>query len=236
MKNESTALIYIVDDDPEFRDLMAAVFKKRKIEVEGFDSPADFLKRLKERRPTLCLVDLHFGGVSSGFQLVQAVRKVLGPSLPLIVTSSSSDMHSVSHAMEIGASDYVIKPVDLDILFTKLEYYSRALKQDSSFNFFPVPEARAAGKMNLELHIREIDEVGIVIRTPHLFVKGTYLKVHGPLAEEILGAGESFPITITDSQVEDGFYIAKGEIDPTNEKVLQLNRLWLGKQKGPLAE
>jgi len=233
MRSDLLPLIYLVDDDPEFRDLMAAVFKKRKVEFVGFDNPADFLKRLREKRPTLCLVDLHFGGVSSGYQLVQAVRNVLGPELPLIVTSSTSDTHSVSHAMEIGATDFVIKPVDLDILFTKLEYYSNALKQDSSFNFFPVPEDRAAGRMRLGLKVREIDELGITFRTPHLFVKGTFMKVTGPLADEILGAGESFPVTITSSSVEDGIYTAFGEFESVNEKVLQLTRLWLGKQKAP---
>jgi DNA-binding response OmpR family regulator len=231
MRSELLPLIYLVDDDPEFRGLMAAVFKKRKIEFESFDNPADFLKRLKEKLPTLCLVDLHYGGVSAGFQLVQAVRKVLGPQLPLVVTSSAADPHSISHAMEIGASDYVIKPVDLDILFTKLEYYSRSLKQDGGFMFFPVPEDRAAGKMKLELKVREIDEVGITFRTPHLFSKGTFLKVQGALADEILGAGESFPVTITSSSIEDGAYTVFGEIDPTNEKTLQLTRLWLGRRK-----
>lgn len=235
MRSKLVPLIYLVDDDSEFRDLMAAVFKKRQIEFRAFDNPADFLRQLREKLPTLCLVDLHFGGVSAGFQLVQAVRKVLGPELPLVVTSSASDAYSVSHAMEIGASDYVIKPVDLDILFTKLEYYSQAFKQDGSFMFFPVPEDRAAGKMNIELKVREIDEVGITFRTPHLFVKGTFLKVHGPVADEILGAGESFPITINNSWVEDGAYTAFGEIDSSNEKVLQLTRLWLGKQKGSSA-
>jgi DNA-binding response OmpR family regulator len=231
MRSELLPLIYLVDDDEEFRTLMAAIFKKRKVEFEALENPADFLRRLKEKKPTLCLVDLHYGGVSAGFQLVQAVRKVLGPELPLIVTSSSSDGPSISHAMEIGASDYVIKPVDIDILFTKLENYSRALKQDGTFTFFPVPEERAAGKMSLELKVREIDELGLTFRTPHLFAKGTFLKVGGPLAEEILGEGESFPVTITNSWVEDGAYTAFGEIDPANEKTLQLTRLWLGKQK-----
>lgn len=223
------AVVFLVDDDPEFRDLMTAVFKKRKVEFEAFATPDQFIKRLRERMPTICLIDLNFGGVSAGFQVVQAVRKVLGPKLPLIVTSSTSDLHSVSHAMELGASDFVIKPVDLDILFTKLEYYSEALRQESSgFMFFPVPETRAAGKINLGLSVKEIDELGLTLRSPHLFLKGTFLKVHGPLANEIMGDGSFFPVTITSSWVEDGHYLAYAEIDASAEKSLQALRLWLG--------
>ena len=237
MRSELLPLVYLVDDDPEFRELMAAVFKKRKVEFESFDNPAIFLKRLKEKLPTLCLVDLHFGGVSAGFQLVQAVRKVLGGQLPLIVSSSTSDAASVAHAMEIGASDFVVKPIDQDILFTKLEYYSQGLRQDGGgFNFFPVPETRAVGRMNLSLQVKAIDELGLHFRTPHLFLKGTFLKVHGALADEILGeAGSFFPVTITSSQVSGGQYEAFGEIDPGAEKTLQLLRLWLGARKEPLA-
>ena len=226
------AVVFLVDDDPEFRELMAAVFKKRKVDFEAFASPDLFIKRLRERVPTICLIDLHFGGVSMGYQVVQAVRKVLGPKLPLIVTSSTSDLSAVSHAMEIGASDFVIKPVDIDILFTKLEYYSEALRQESSgFTFFPVPDKRSSGKMNLEISVKEIDELGLTLRSPHLFLKGSFLKVHGPLANEVLGDGSFFPVTITSSWVEDGNYVAYAEVDPSAEKTLQALRLWLGNQR-----
>jgi CheY-like chemotaxis protein len=233
MPNDYSTLIYLVDDDAEFREFMASVFKRKGIDFEAFDNPQSFLKRLKDKTPTLCLVDLHFGGVSSGFQLVQAVRKVLGPVLPLIVTSSSSDLKSISYALELGASDYVVKPIDLDILFTKLEYYAKSMRQESGgFTFFPVPEKRMTGKMDIGLKIKEIDEMGFTFHTPHLFVKGTFLKIHGPLVEEILGIGESFPVTITSNSLEDGIYAAYGEVDITAEKARQQLRLWLSLQNG----
>lgn len=226
--------VMIVDDDDHFNKFIQTALKRFGIEGEFFKTPESFLIRLKERKPCLCLVDLNIGQLKVGFSLVKAVRKVFGPTFPLLVVSLASDRQSITHAIELGASDYLVKPVDLEMLASKLQNYiqSKEITADT-LPFFPVPSGGSEATAELVFEIHEIDECGIRLFSKHLLNKGTALEIEGGFISELNIKSDSILVNVTSTWTEDscGLYGVYGEFDPMNERLLKAVRLWLSKKK-----
>lgn len=226
-------LVFAVDDDPDFLELISRTLKNRSIDIETFSSPEVFLKKLKICLPSLCLIDLRYGTLRTGFQVIQAVRTVLGPHLPLLVASSATDPKMVAHAIELGANDYIIKPLDVDIFSTKLLNYLRSDELvKENFPFFEVPTSHQNVSFDIEVVIKEIDETGISLRSSHLLSKGSFLKLRGSMIDEIMGPGGSLNINILTNSFDavNNLYSSYGEIDSGEENTLTALHRWLNKK------
>ncbi len=231
--SDDAPLALLVDDDPMHNKILSAVLKKLGITSIVTTSAKEFLARLKEVKPNICLVDLNIDELGVGYTLIKAVRKVLGNSMPIIVLSGQSDRQAIAHALEVGANDFIAKPLDRAILASKLTRYlmtEELLVSQSSF--FPVPEGGSDASLVLDFVLREVDEFGIRISSRHLLNKGSVFYIDSVLLHEITGTGEAHLFTITSTFLEpDGeSYAAFAEFDHTNENVLAGVRRWLSKQ------
>ena len=107
------AKIMIVDDEPINIDVVQAFLEDEKynnfITVE--DS-TQAMKVLQETRPDLLLLDLLMPEVS-GFDILSAVRA--HPKfkyLPIIILTASTDTQNKLKALDLGATDFLAKPLD----------------------------------------------------------------------------------------------------------------------------
>jgi two-component system CheB/CheR fusion protein len=107
--------VYIVDDDPEIRDTMRAIFVRAGKDVEDFADAESFLKGLPEILDGSCLVvDAALPGMS-GLQLLHklAASRI---ALPAIMITGLGDIGTAVQAMKAGAADFLEKPVQADEL------------------------------------------------------------------------------------------------------------------------
>jgi DNA-binding response OmpR family regulator len=103
------AKILIVEDDKFLRELIA-----KKLKNEGFDvveavDGEEGLKKIKEERPDLVLLDLILPGID-GFEVLARVKE--DPNLaqiPVIILSNLGQREEVERGLKLGASDYLIK-------------------------------------------------------------------------------------------------------------------------------
>jgi ActR/RegA family two-component response regulator len=222
----------IVDDDPAHNRILAAVLKKLGIASIMCQKASEFLAQLKTTKPNICLVDLNIDDLGVGFTLIKAVRKVLGAELPIIVLSGHGDRQAVAHAVEVGANDFIAKPLDKGILASKLTRYlmtEELLIAQSAL--FPVPQGGSPAYVTLEFELQAVDEFGIQIVSKHLLNKGSVYHIESPLLHEVTGAAEPHLFTVTSTSIDrDGEnYLAFCEFDQTNEAVLTAVRRWLSK-------
>ena len=107
------ASIVIVDDEPTTMEVVQAF-----LEEAGYhnfaliENSSEALEILEQQQPDLLLLDLIMPRVS-GFELLKAVRK--NPKLrrlPVIILTSSSDNQDKLSALDLGATDFLAKPVD----------------------------------------------------------------------------------------------------------------------------
>ncbi len=104
--------ILIVDDDPDVREGIAEI-----LEAEGFltliaENGTDALAQAEEFQPDLIICDVIMP-LMSGYELLKKCRQE--PSLalvPFIFLTAHADKEILRHGMELGADDYLIKPID----------------------------------------------------------------------------------------------------------------------------
>lgn len=109
MAEELKKKILIVEDDRFLRELMA-----KKLTAEGFDvkeavDGEDGLKKAKEEKPNLILLDLILPGID-GFEVLSRIKE--DPSLeiiPVIILSNLGQKEDVERGLKLGAADYLVK-------------------------------------------------------------------------------------------------------------------------------
>jgi CheY-like chemotaxis protein len=219
----------MVDDDLMHIKIFESALKKFGVKVISTTNSKDFLTKLKELRPKLCFVDLNIETTGVGFSIITAVRNVLGNDPVLILVTSDSDRASIAHGMEIGANDYIIKPLDLDVLASKISRYVETIElQEAERKLIPVPNGGAAAVATIELDVSQIDEKGIKLVGPHLLSKGTVVQVGGEFIVEITGRDRPLLLTVTSTWVETGGgFGALGEFDTGDSDLLNRVRGWV---------
>ena len=115
------ALIYILEDDRNIREIEEIALKNADYEVVSFETAAEFGKRLKERVPDLLLLDLMLPDVD-GLRLVTQLRQnVMTRSLPVImVTAKTTEIDKV-RGLDSGADDYLTKPFSVMELISRVK-------------------------------------------------------------------------------------------------------------------
>ncbi len=119
-------LVLVVDDDATMRVLVAETLEPDGIEVaEAQDGPAA-LAALHARTPDLVLLDVQMPGVD-GFHVCEEIRALpAGADLPIVMMTGLEDVDSIRRAYEVGATDFVTKPLQWLILAHRVRYLLRA--------------------------------------------------------------------------------------------------------------
>ncbi len=223
----------IVDDDPDCRALISAALAALNINAILTRTPEEFLQTASQVRAHLCLIDLNLGTLDQGFGLIEKIRKQLGPKFPIFVISARSDSQSIAHAMELGADDYLVKPIDKELLATKLlphisspEILSATLSQQL------VPEKKRTAEVSFQLRLLGIDEFGITFMAPHLLSKGAAIQLASPLIGEFSLRGNVVLLRITTTwALPDGKgYGGYAEFDISDDGLISRVRRWLAKR------
>ncbi|MFZ4758969.1 MAG: response regulator, partial [Burkholderiaceae bacterium] len=117
----TNAIVMMIDDEPILVDLVRAFLEDAGYrEFRGETDPVVAMKRLRTEQPDVLLLDLMMPGLS-GFEVLRQVRA--DPQLkliPVIVMTSASDAQTKLRVLELGATDFLEKPVDPSELVLRL--------------------------------------------------------------------------------------------------------------------
>ena len=108
----------IADDDPLMRVLVTVSLADMADTVEAA-SGDEVLRLLREKDFDLVLLDWDMPG-PDGLQILRAVRAG-GSRMPIIMVTAEAERGQVLKALNAGASDYVIKPFEIESLREKVE-------------------------------------------------------------------------------------------------------------------
>jgi two-component system NtrC family response regulator len=129
MKIPQEILVFVVEDDPLYRELLKTWLEDDGFEVETFATGADCLAELKESIPAAICLDLGLPDIS-GIDILRLARE-RALRLPILIISGDSRPHSIVELMKAGATDYLIKPVDRRLLVSKLTKAIEQYQEDS---------------------------------------------------------------------------------------------------------
>jgi two-component system response regulator YesN len=117
MTSTSFPHLLIVDDDISILRLIEKVLKKSlgtELTMESVIAPSDAIASIDQGDVELLITDLDMPGIS-GLDLLKRA-KTQKPCTQVIVLTGSTDSDSLLNALELGANDYLVKPVDLQML------------------------------------------------------------------------------------------------------------------------
>ncbi|MGB5324990.1 MAG: EAL domain-containing protein [Pseudomonadales bacterium] len=117
----SSAVVMMVDDEPIMMELVETYLQEHGYNnFVAVDRSSEAMQKLEKSAPDLLLLDLNMPEVS-GFEILEAVRSSREyKHLPVIVLTSSTDAESKLKALELGATDFLAKPVDPSELILRL--------------------------------------------------------------------------------------------------------------------
>ncbi len=119
VEDDSTrATIFVVDDDPIFLRAMKRLLGRADYLVETFESAEELLKLKNHLGYGCLLVDLRMPG-NSGLDL-QAKLNQHDYTMPIIFMTGAGDTESGVTAMKHGAVDFLLKPVEDEVLFAAI--------------------------------------------------------------------------------------------------------------------
>ena len=122
--------VLIVDADAATRREVRAACTQDGYQVLEADNGAEGLKQVDAARPSLVLLEVALPD-ASGFDVCRELRK-RDSAVPVIMMSSRSDEIDAVVALEIGADDYVVKPLRLRELAARIAAHLRRTRMESA--------------------------------------------------------------------------------------------------------
>lgn len=123
--SEESSVVFVVDDDPSIRKLLAALVESVKLRTEVFASAAEFLAQPPPTGPACLILDIRMPGLS-GLDLQERLAKQ-GWEIPIIFITGFGNVPQSVRAMKAGAVDFLQKPFENQTL---LDAVNRALERD----------------------------------------------------------------------------------------------------------
>jgi len=122
-----TMKILVVDDEKDIQPLFQQRFRRelrsKEIEMEFVFSGEDALNHLEENgfENSLILSDINMPGMT-GLELLEKIRKKYSPPPPVVMMISAyGDEENRNNASNLGADDFLTKPVDFSLLKEKIK-------------------------------------------------------------------------------------------------------------------
>ena len=155
--------VAILEDDPAHGDLVEAALRADNHLCLRFVSGAALLVRLRQETFDLLILDWNVPGLSGLDVLVWARANLQAPPPVLMITARASAEDIVT-ALDAGADDFIIKPIERSILLARVNavlrraYPSGATMRPETFGdhlFDPMAETVAYGANTVKLTSKE---------------------------------------------------------------------------------
>lgn len=232
--------LLIVDDDPEFVDLVKAYLQDTSHEVLSAKDPYEANEVLDTFRVDLALVDINLP-YENGFEFAKNLKnRIRHKFLPICFITSRNQKHDIDRAIELKVDGYIMKPIQKKEFIEKIESIMKRAAPAERISldidkFSNLHKAELTYTINCRLI--SISELGVVIETDKR------------VDQDALAQVKSYLFTLIGIEPPQ-FKIIKQTTAPTKgyTSVLQFNRLSqedLGKlieylktnqDKGPIKE
>jgi DNA-binding response OmpR family regulator len=108
--------ILVVDDEIEACDALKEFFEAKGYEVYTAQDGKTAINTVQGVKPQLVLLDMIMPGMN-GIEVLREVKKI-DPKIGVIMVTVVTDEAQAKKALQLGAYDYITKPVDLNYLDT----------------------------------------------------------------------------------------------------------------------
>ena len=125
------ALIYIVEDDDNIREIEKFALKNNGHIIYDFADTQSFLKKISDKIPELAIIDVMLPD-RDGYEIVEGLRaNPKTKKLPIIMVTAKTTELDMIRGLELGADDYIKKPFSVIELMTRVKALLRRSAMDT---------------------------------------------------------------------------------------------------------
>jgi len=111
--------VLLVDDEVDFLEALVKRLRKRGLNVTAIGSGAEALALIEREPVDVVVLDVRMPGMD-GLEVLRAIKKI-NPGIEVIMLTGHANVEVAIEGMELGAFDYLMKPMDIDELLYKLQ-------------------------------------------------------------------------------------------------------------------
>jgi len=111
--------VLLVDDEVEFLETLIKRMRKRNVDISGVRSGEEALSALEQKPMDVVVLDVRMPGMD-GIETLKQIKKRY-PLTEVIMLTGHANTEVAVQGMELGAFDYLMKPMDIDELLYKVE-------------------------------------------------------------------------------------------------------------------
>jgi DNA-binding response OmpR family regulator len=117
--------ILVVDHDPIQREFAFVYLSTPVATIETAETAESGLTRLMSEPFDIALIDIDMPGIG-GFETIRRIREIDSlKTMPIIVVTGREDVDSIDRAYRLGATSFVVKPVNWRLLSYQIRYVLR---------------------------------------------------------------------------------------------------------------
>jgi DNA-binding NtrC family response regulator len=111
--------VMLVDDEVEFLNTLTKRLRKRGVDITGVESGEKALQFLGQSQYDVVILDVRMPGMD-GIEVLRIIKDRY-PLVEVIMLTGHANIEVAVRGMELGAFDYLMKPMDIDDLLYKVE-------------------------------------------------------------------------------------------------------------------
>ena len=118
---DDTGTLLVVDDSETNRDLLSRRLERKGYRVLTAESGPQALEIVSRERVDVVLLDIMMPGMN-GMDVLRTLRKTHSPEeLTVIMVTAKTESEDIVDALEEGANDYVVKPIDFPVCLARVQ-------------------------------------------------------------------------------------------------------------------
>ena len=114
-KYEERPIVVLADDDPSIRLMVRHVLESEDFDIVEASDGLEAIKAVEKHHPALILLDAVMPGID-GFTTCQTIKEKGHTDIPVMMITGLDDDASVERAYEVGAIDFITKPIKWAVL------------------------------------------------------------------------------------------------------------------------
>lgn len=143
------ARILIADDLPDLLQALKETLEREGFRVTAVPDGESALKEIRADPPDIAVLDLKMPRMT-GFEVCAALRgDPLLENLPVVILSASGNRDSRVEGLDLGADDFITKPVDIRELLARIRMILKRSRQGLDAN----PLTRLPGNLSIESRV-----------------------------------------------------------------------------------
>jgi PAS domain S-box-containing protein len=149
VSQDTAPMVLVVDDDITLRFLARESLEQAGFTVEEAEDGSSVLAAFERLQPDIVLLDIDMPQVD-GFTVCATLRQMpSGEHTPVLMMTGLDDVESINRAYEVGATDFITKPINWLILSYRVRYMLRASQTLTDLRSSEARLAKAQGVARL---------------------------------------------------------------------------------------